>query len=88
MMGSLTPFKPQKHQKYPQTSLLADNSQNDPPQKPQKTPFSELLAENPKNSEKEVRGLPKTSKKCQKPDSRSKKHVDLFRQRRVHPKAF
>jgi len=78
----------QKHQKYPLAGLLADNSQKDPPQKPSKTPFSELLAENPKMTKKEVRGLPKTSQKCQKPLFHTKKHVDLFRQRRVHPKAF
>jgi len=86
--GSLNCKKGPKHQKYTLAGLLADNSQNDPPQKPSKTPFSVLLAENPKNSEKEVRGLPKTSKKCRNPLFNTKKHVDLFRQRRVHPKAF
>jgi len=88
MWESFTPFKRQKPPKYPSVGILADNSKKDTPPKPQKTPFSELLAENPKNSEKRVRGLLKTSKKCQILSLHTKKHVDLFRQRRVHPKAF
>jgi len=90
-MGSLNPQKPQKPQKYPQTSLLADNPKKDTPPKPSKTPLSELLAENPKMTKKPFRGppkSPKTSEKCQNLLFNTKKHVDVYWLRRVHPKAF